>query len=176
MGSSRPAHEQEGGVFRVDYRHRRAQHLLLIFPSARSKAITRRLRTNMSYARRPGTQTTAVPARSGGRRQRIAGRRSSARLTPARGRASPPFSASGHTNPLILRGPAKAGPRRMVQSAAGGGRFSTRTPRRLAAGRVRQRSRYNLRARLRGRPGRHRCPAPIRPRMFGGAKDDCAWC
>ena len=165
------------------------------------------------------------------RGQRIAGRRSSARLSPARGRARPPSSAFGCTSPLILRRPAAAGPRRMVQLAAAGltrssAPFETvvlsdeaeaatisiarpcnsvdcdviassralaafapsrRTSalsdeaercdstRALARAHVRQRSRHDLRARLRRRPSRDRGPAHIRSRLFGGAEDNCAW-
>ena len=55
-------HEQEGGVFRVDYRTGALSICYLDF-QARSRAITRRSRTSMSYARPSGSsQPPRMPA------------------------------------------------------------------------------------------------------------------
>ena len=53
-------HEQEGGVFRVDYRTG-ALSICYFISSVRSRAITKRLRTSMLYAPRPGSRRPPPP-------------------------------------------------------------------------------------------------------------------
>ena len=168
-------HEQEGGVFRVDYRTGGLSICYLYFQ--REKQGDHEAIADQYVVCTPQWKQATRPRPFGRRGQRIAGCRSSARLTRSDGRR--PLELAGTTcyQPALCHARESGHPARLCRNSDSRSRGNDKRRPRFnlkarclrAASLVRQRSGHDLRARLRRRPGRDRRLAPIRSRLFGGA-------
>ena len=124
-------HEQEGGVFRVDYRTG-ALSICYLYFQREKQGDHEAIADQYVVCTPPWKQATAAPAHSGGAVSELPAARPNARLSPARESRAAQSSAFGCANPLILRRPATAGPRRILQSAPPVSRALTRPSRRAS--------------------------------------------